>query len=142
MSEKSLLGAAIKKKIPVFCPAIMDSMLGVHVLSFSETTGFTLDPVAELKEIISLSFDAEKTGAIVLGGGVPKNYTFQACLVSGKMLDYAIQFTMDRPEHGGLSGASLDEAVSWGKISSGGNMVTVIVDVTIALPLLVASLLK
>jgi len=142
MSEKSLLGAAIRKEIPVFCPAIMDSMLGVHVLSFSETTGFTLDPIAELKKIISLSFSAKKTGAIVLGGGVPKNYTFQACLVSGKMLDYAIQFTMDRPEHGGLSGASLEEAVSWGKISSKGNTVTVIADVTIALPLLVASLLE
>ncbi|MFW9994999.1 MAG: deoxyhypusine synthase family protein [Candidatus Odinarchaeota archaeon] len=141
MSSGSFLGAAVRKGIPVFCPAITDSMLGVHVLSFAETTGFKLDPVGELKKIISLAFDAKKTGALVLGGGVPKNYAFQACLVSGKTLDYAIQITMDRPEHGGLSGASLDEAISWGKISTKGKMVTVVADVTIALPILVASVI-
>jgi deoxyhypusine synthase len=141
MGSESFLGAATRKNIPVFCPSIMDSMLGVHVLSFAETSDFILDPVTELKQIIKLAFDAKKTGALVLGGGVPKNYTFQACLVSGKMLDYAIQITMDRPEHGGLSGASLDEAVSWGKVSNKGKTVTVIADVTIALPLLVASVL-
>lgn len=134
-SGSSILGMCQRMNIPIYCPAITDSMLGVHTMTFAEYRKFTLNPVLELKKYISQCFDSKKTAAIVLGGGVPKNYLFQGMLVSGKELSYAIQVTMDRPEHGGLSGASLDEAISWGKIESDAKTVTVVADVSLVLPL-------
>ena len=134
-SEESILGKCQRKSIPLYCPAITDSMLGVHTMTFAEYRKFSLNPILELKQYISQCFDSKKTAAIVLGGGVPKNYLFQGMLISGKELSYAIQVTMDRPEHGGLSGASLDEAISWGKIESEAKIVTVVADVALVLPL-------
>lgn len=134
-SEYSILGKCQRRGIPIYCPAITDSMLGVHIMTFAEYRKFSLNPILELKKYISQCFDSKKTAAIVLGGGVPKNYLFQGMLISGKELSYAIQVTMDRPEHGGLSGASLDEAISWGKIESDAKIVTVVADVSLILPL-------
>lgn len=136
-SEMSILGKCQRKNIPIYCPAITDSMLGIHVMTFGEYRKFKLDPVLELKQYISQCYDSTKTAALVFGGGVPKNYLFQGMLLSGKELSYAIQVTMDRPEHGGLSGASLDEAISWGKIDPHGQIVTIVADVTLILPLFV-----
>lgn len=137
LSEKSILGVAARNNIPLYCPAIMDSMLGVHCMTYAEYNKFKLDPIAELKEYLSQCFDSGRTGAIILGGGVSKNYLFQGMLVSGKELSYAIQVTMDRPEHGGLSGATLDEAISWGKIDPHAMHSSVIADVTLVFPLVV-----
>jgi deoxyhypusine synthase len=61
--------------------------------------------------------------------------------MSPKSFDYAIQITMDRVETGGLSGASLSEAISWGKVGSQSRMVNVVSDITIALPLIYAGTL-
>ncbi|MFW9928865.1 MAG: deoxyhypusine synthase family protein [Candidatus Thorarchaeota archaeon] len=136
-SSNSVLGICAKSSIPIFCPAITDSMLGVHIMTYREFhPKFFLDTLKELKEFTSLCFDSKKTSAIVFGGGVPKNYLFQGMLFSGKELHSAIQFTMDRPEHGGLSGASLDEAISWGKIRPDASFTTVVVDVTLILPII------
>lgn len=134
-SENSILGICQRKGIPIYCPAITDSMLGVHIMTFAEYRKFAINPIIELKKYLSQCFDSKKTAAIVLGGGVPKNYLFQGMLVSGKELSYAIQVTMDRPEHGGLSGATLEEAISWGKIESNAQIVTVVADVSLILPL-------
>lgn len=136
-SENSILGICQRNNIPIYCPAITDSMLGVHIMTFAEFRKFTINPILELKRYISQCFDSKKTAAIVLGGGVPKNYLFQGMLISGKELSYAIQVTMDRPEHGGLSGASLDEAISWGKIEFDAKIVTVVADVSLILPLFI-----
>ena len=136
-SENSILGACQRLNIPIYCPAITDSMLGVHIMTFAEYRKFSINPIMELKQYISQCFDSEKTAALVLGGGVPKNYLFQGMLISGKELSYAIQVTMDRPEHGGLSGATLQEAISWGKIQSEAKMITVVADVSLVLPMFV-----
>ncbi|MFQ5980929.1 MAG: deoxyhypusine synthase family protein [Candidatus Heimdallarchaeota archaeon] len=138
-NETSILGAAAKANIPIFCPAITDSMLGLHIALLSQEINLTMDPCSELQAILEIAFESKKTGALIVGGGVPKNYVLQAMLASGRKLDYGIQITMDRPEHGGLSGASLDEAISWGKVDSKAQIVTVVADATIALPLLLAS---
>lgn len=140
LSNNSILGYCARQKIPIFCPAIMDSMLGIHCMTFAEFNKFNLNQIAELKQYVSQCFDTTQTGAIVLGGGVPKNYLFQGMLVSGKELTYAIQVTMDRPEHGGLSGATLDEAISWGKIDPHAKFTTIIADITLVLPIFVAAL--
>jgi deoxyhypusine synthase len=70
---------------------------------------------------------------------VPKNYTLQTMLVSPTTFDYAVQLTTDVPQTGGLSGATLDEARSWGKIGEAGDAVTVWGDATITLPLVVSA---
>jgi deoxyhypusine synthase len=62
--------------------------------------------------------------------------------VTPKSFDLAIQLTTDTPENGGLSGATLSEAISWGKISSGAKYVTVYGDATITLPVMVAATLS
>jgi deoxyhypusine synthase len=59
--------------------------------------------------------------------------------MTSKGFDYAIQLTTDRPESGGLSGATLDEAKSWGKINENAKAVTVYADATITLPILVSA---
>jgi deoxyhypusine synthase len=136
-NKNSLLGICAEKSVPIYCPAITDSMLGVHIMTFREFhPNFYLDTILELKNFSSLCFDQKKTSALILGGGVPKNYLLQGMLISGRQLENAIQITMDRPEHGGLSGASLSEAISWGKINPHADFITLIADVTLVLPII------
>ncbi|MHA2362983.1 MAG: deoxyhypusine synthase family protein [Candidatus Hodarchaeales archaeon] len=137
LSDKSILGQCTLQNIPIYCPAIMDSMLGVQAFFFSENgNNFIFDHIAELKQFLSQCFGSKKTAALILGGGVSKNYLFQGMMISNRELNYAIQVTMDRPEHGGLSGATLEEAISWGKINQdNAKLATVIADITLVLPL-------
>jgi deoxyhypusine synthase len=90
---------------------------------------------------MDICYGAKKSGALFIGGGVPKNFIMQSMLLIPKGFDYAIQLTMDTPETGGLSGATLDEAKSWGKVGKNADTVTVYSDATITLPLLVAAIL-
>ena len=94
-----------------------------------------------MRKLIDKVYEAKKAGIIILGGGLPKHFAlFANSFREG--VDCAIQITMDRPEPGGLSGATLEEAISWGKLKPEGKAVTVICDVTIAFPLIVASALE
>ena len=86
--------------------------------------------------MVNLAWDAKKAGICIIGGGVPKNFIFQSMQFSPNSADYAIQITMDRPEPGGLSGATLNEAMSWGKVNKNAKYSTVISDATIALPII------
>ena len=70
---------------------------------------------------------------------MPKNFIFQSKLVAPKGFDFSVQITTDRPEPGGLSGATLDEAISWGKVDPGAQTATVYGDATMVLPLIVAA---
>ncbi|MGQ9513909.1 MAG: deoxyhypusine synthase family protein [Thermoproteota archaeon] len=139
----SILRAAHEANVKVLVPAFTDSILGLQVWMFSRFRKVKLDPFKDLDYILDLQFELrsrkKKTGAIILGGGVPKNFILQSSLFADKPLDYAIQITTDRPEFGGLSGATLDEAISWGKISRKAKICTVYCDATIALPILVSS---
>lgn len=135
----SFVYQAAKQKVPIFCPALIDSILGLQIYLFAQDNVLKIDPLRDLKKILEISFDAEKKGVIILGGGVPKNFILQSALITGRGFDYAIQITMDRPETGGLSGASISEAISWGKVREGALWVDVIGDCTIIFPLLVAA---
>jgi deoxyhypusine synthase len=106
---------------------------------YSQTSEFTLDALADMTDITDIAFEAEEAGAVVVGGGVPKNYVLQTMLVAPDAYDYAVQLTMDPPQTGGLSGATLDEARSWGKLEKAARNVSVYADATITLPLLVAA---
>ncbi|MEM2890162.1 MAG: deoxyhypusine synthase [Candidatus Hadarchaeum sp.] len=140
--ENSFLKAAAEKGVPVFCPAIADSILGLQAWLYSQEHEVTIDVLKDVKEIFELASEAKKPGAVLLGGGVPKNFIFQSMLLTPRSFDYAIQITMDRPEPGGLSGATLEEAKSWGKVSKNAKTVTVIGDTTVILPIIVASVLE
>ncbi|MFH1821441.1 MAG: deoxyhypusine synthase [Methanobacteriota archaeon] len=140
--EKSFLKAAADKKVPVFCPAVADSILGIQAWLYSQDHEIVIDTLKDVKEMFELASDAKKPGAVLLGGGVPKNFIFQSMLLTPHSFDYAIQITMDRPEPGGLSGATLEEAKSWGKVGKKAKTVTVIGDTTVILPIILASVLK
>ena len=138
----SFVRAAYEKDVPIFVPAFGDSILGLQLWLFSQMKKIYIDDMGDLGEIQRTAWDSDLAGAIFLGGGVPKNYIFQSRLMSPKTFDYAIQITMDRVETGGLSGASLEEAISWGKVDQKSHMITVVSDVTIALPLIYSATLS
>jgi deoxyhypusine synthase len=92
-----------------------------------------------MHDFMDICWNAEKAGAFFVGGGVPKNFIFQSMLVTPHDFDYAIQLTMDTPQTGGLSGATLEEAISWGKVGYKSKLVTVYSDATITLPLIVGA---
>ena len=138
--EDSILRVCYEKKIPIFCPALADSGIGLMVWGkLAKGEKINIDGFSDMKEIIDISWNAKKTGVIYLGGGVPKNF-IQQSLQFSKGADYGVQITMDRPEHGGSSGAELKEGKSWGKLKFKAKYVDVICDFTIALPIIVAAL--
>lgn len=134
-----IAAAAYEEDVPIYCPAIQDSVLGLQAWIYSQTSEFSLDALSDMTHLNDLAYHAERTGAFVVGGGVPKNYVLQTMLVTPTAYDYAVQLTMDSPSTGGLSGATLDEARSWGKIEKAGENASVYADATITLPLIVAA---
>lgn len=139
--NKSILITCFEKKIPVFCPGIADSGIGLMVWgNLAKGKQCEVRAFDDLKEILSIAMDSKKAGVFYVGGGVPKNYVQQAMQLSPKSAEYGIQITMDRPEPGGSSGAELREGISWGKMHEKARFVEVICDATIALPLIAACL--
>ncbi|WP_231185144.1 deoxyhypusine synthase [Haladaptatus sp. DYF46] len=137
--DAGIAAAAYENDVPVYCPAVQDSVLGLQAWMYSQTSDFQLDALTDMTHLTDLAFEADSAGAMVVGGGVPKNYVLQTMLVSPKAYEYAVQLTMDPPQTGGLSGATLDEARSWGKLEKAARNVSVYADATITLPLVVAA---
>ena len=96
----------------------------------------SLDFVKDLRILGEIVTATKKTGAIMLGGGLTKHFTMGSTILRGG-LDLAVQITLDRPEGGSLSGAPLEEGVSWQKVQTEANFETVIGDATIIFPLLI-----
>ncbi|MBU4077750.1 MAG: deoxyhypusine synthase [Euryarchaeota archaeon] len=137
--DNSILKSAYDMDIPVYCPAIQDSIIGLQAWLYRQTNPLNVDVFADMKGLIDRCYEAKRAGVFIVGGGVPKNFILQSMLVTPKSFDYAIQLTTDRPESGGLSGATLDEARSWGKVGESARSVTVYSDATITLPIIVAA---
>ncbi len=140
-NDDSILTTCYKKKIPIFCPTIADSGIGLMIWG-QMVNGKKVEIGAfdDLKEILDLAWTSKKTGVFYIGGGVPKNYIQQAMQFSPHKASYGVQITMDRAEPGGSSGAPLQEGISWGKLNPKADYVDVICDATIALPVLYAAL--
>ncbi len=138
-TKSGILHTAAKNKVPIFNPAIQDSMIGLQYWLFSQTNKVTVDAFADMPALMDRCFSVKKAGAMLVGGGVPKNFILQSMLMTPNGFTYAIQLTGDRPDLGGLSGATLDEARSWGKITEDAQAVTVYGDATITLPMLAAA---
>ena len=141
--QNSILRAAYEENVPIFLPSIRDSEFGfihwLHATRKGRRNVLNLDAFKEVPEICGICSDSKRNGMVVLGGGVPRNTVQSATLASKKGLDYAIVVTMDRPETGGLSGSTLDESVSWGKVKGKADSVMVIGDALIIFPIIVAS---
>ncbi len=138
---ESILATAAKKGVPIISPGFIDSIAGFHLWMFGQDKKMGIDPLLDVNKLMDKVYDAKKVGIIILGGGWPKHFALFANTFR-EGVDCAIQITMDRPEPGGLSGATLEEAISWGKVKPEGKAVTVICDVTIAFPLIVAAALE
>jgi deoxyhypusine synthase len=134
----SILAAALKSDVPIFCPTLVDSALGVMISTREGDRA--MDPFKDRKMLVDRLWEAKRSGILILGGGAPKNFAFQSMEVTSKGFDYAIQVTTDRAEFGGLSGASLSEAISWGKVKKDAKIMEVFCDATIAFPLMVSAL--
>ncbi|NHJ02204.1 MAG: deoxyhypusine synthase [Candidatus Heimdallarchaeota archaeon] len=137
----SFVRAAYEKNIPIFSPSFADSMLGVQSWLFSQTTPLNINVLRDHSEFTEIIYESNKIGALFLGGGVPKHFIMNGSQLHNG-LSYAIQITMDRPEHGGVSGASVKEAISWGKVASGAKWINIMADVTLVLPLLISGILS
>ncbi len=138
--DASFVAAAARNNVPIFAPGLIDSMMGLQLWIFSQDHDFTVDAVADMHYLSDIVFEAEKVGAILLGGGLTKHYTLASNVIKGG-LDAAIQITMDRPEAGSLGGAPLEEAKSWSKARCGSNLASVVGDVTVIFPLIYAAAL-
>jgi deoxyhypusine synthase len=140
--KESILRAAYEEKVPIFVPALRDSEFGfIHWLHSSQKNKEVLlvDAFKDVPTICNICAKSPKNAMIVLGGGVPRNTIQSSALASKKGLDYAIVITLDRPETGGLSGSTLEETVSWGKMKGEAAHVTVIGEALMVFPFLVAS---
>lgn len=138
--DASFVAAAARNNVPIFAPGLIDSMMGLQLWIFSQDHDFIVDAVADMHYLSDIVFEAEKVGAILLGGGLTKHYTLASNVIKGG-LDAAIQITMDRPEAGSLGGAPLEEAKSWSKARCGSNLESVVGDVTVIFPLIYAAAL-
>ena len=158
----SIIAAAARNEVPVFCPAIADSPYGdAALLAESRGHHLTIDAIQDYVEFMSMGESVVDTGVVYIGGGVPKDF-IQLFAVTGDLLyedrkipgraaglnrkgtgeqetyyphKYAIQITTDSPQWGGLSGCTFEEAVSWGKENPEGGLVQCYCDATIALPI-------
>ena len=153
--QTSILAQAAKFNIPVYTSSPGDSTYGMDLAAYNKATNkkfrrrgeidLHINPNIDVKETAAIVMAAKENGAIILGGGSPKNFYMQTqpflweCLgIERGGHDYFIQITMDSPQWGGLSGATPQEAVSWGKINPNElqNTVVVYADVTLATPIL------
>lgn len=149
--EKSFLAAAYRNDVPVFIPAISDSSIGLNMLPllFEDVTRFP-NVIMDIAESTAILWKSKVSGGIELGGGVPKNFFQQTGPALYQILklkdgghDYVIQITDARPDTGGLSGATIQEGKSWGKIkTSHRNNVIVYGDSSICFPIIGAYVLS
>ena len=142
--EESVLKAAADMDIPIFSPGFLDSMLGIPLWMYSKQKKLVFNPIKDFDLLADMVFDAEKSGAIILGGGTPKHHTqYMHTLREG--LDAAIQLSSARVEDGSLSGAPLRESISWGKLRKGQleeKTATIFGEVTSLFPLIVAAAME
>ncbi|MBS3153142.1 deoxyhypusine synthase family protein, partial [Candidatus Woesearchaeota archaeon] len=140
--ENSFLYQAAKNNIPVYCPAITDGAFGFHLYLFQQThKDFVIDVIQDFGNImLSISQD-DKKGVISLGGSISKHHAILASLLNGG-LDYAVYMTTASSKSGSMSGATTEEAKSWGKIKDDSDAATVIGDVTITFPLMMVKVLE
>jgi len=147
-SEDGILTSAYKAKVPIYCPAIGDSAIGIGLATgrIERKNTFQFDIIQDVVETAQIVARSVNTGVIFLGGGTPKNFIQQTELTATVLKTnarghkYAVQITTDVPYWGGFSGSTFEDDQSWGKVSKDARTATLYCDATIALPILVTAL--
>jgi deoxyhypusine synthase len=122
----SLVQTAYEHGVPIFCPAFTDSSAGFGLVLHQKKNPknyMSIDSVADFRELTDIKMAAGRTGLLMIGGGVPKNFT-QDTVVCAEILGqkdvemhkYAIQITVADVRDGACSSSTLKEACSWGKV--------------------------
>jgi deoxyhypusine synthase len=149
--RRSVLAAAYRCAVPIFTSSPADSSIGMNLAALElDGSALRIDPLRDVNQSAALVYEAKKKGrsaVVMISGGSPKNFILQTEPQIQEVLnlpesghDYFLQFTDARPDTGGLSGATPQEAMTWGKVDPQQlpDTVTCYVDSTIALPLLTA----
>lgn len=138
-SEQSICHWAAANRIPVFCPALSDGALGdvLAFHSFRRPDALVVDLVRDVRRITSVALAAHTSGVLVAGGGVVKHHIANANLMRNGA-DFCVLLNSAADFDGSDSGATPDEAVSWGKVRPDARPVKVTADATLTFPLLVA----
>ena len=140
--------AAYEMGVPIFVPAFCDSGMGFSLMFANRRRKrrIIVDHMRDVDESSRITERSGHTAVIIVGGGVPKNFIQQTAVIASYQTrhdhthDFAIQFTTDVPQWGGLSGSTFEEAQSWGKYNRKSKMVQCFTDATIALPIVVEGL--
>lgn len=146
---ESIVGACHRLGVPIFCPALNDSSIGIgltlhrHQCLSQRRRGVAIDSIQDNYELTQITVASRKTAALYIAGGVPKNYINDSVVMAyifdaERGHDYALQLTTAVPLDGGLSGSTLGEAQSWGKIKPKAGFATAWVEPSVSLPLLAA----
>ena len=142
LGEDSFLYWAYKNEIPVIVPGIMDGAVGSQIWMFNQKhQDFKIDVIKDSEILSGLIFKAESSGALMLGGGVPKHHTLWWNQYRGG-LDYAVYITTAQEFDGSLSGALVREAISWGKVTDDAKQTTIHAEITTVFPFMYNALLS
>jgi deoxyhypusine synthase len=143
-TKNSVVLSAFKKGVPIFCPAFSDCSAGfglIHHQFKNPEKHLSLDSAKDFLELTKVKVASKQSGLLMIGGGVPKNFA-QDTVVAGDYLGfdvgmhkYAVQITVADDRDGALSGSTLKEANSWGKVDLGAEQM-VYAEATVALPLI------
>ncbi len=140
--DESIIYWAWKNKIPVFIPGITDGAFGSQIwMYYQEHRDFIIDLLKDEQDISDVIFDAKKSGALVIGGGISKHHTIWWNQFKGG-LDYTVYITTAVEYDGSLSGAQTREAISWGKIKEKADNLTIEGDATVLLPIMINALFE
>jgi deoxyhypusine synthase len=140
--EDSIVYWAYKNDIPIFCPALTDGSIG-DLLHFQKMKrkDFYLDILGDHEKIVNIALNSEKTGAILLGGGVSKHYVLNANIFR-EGLDYAVYINTAQEYDASDSGGNPQEAMSWAKIKVNAPNVKIRAEASLVFPILVAATFK
>lgn len=138
-AKDSIIYWAAKNKIPIVIPGITDGMIGYQLWMFSQDKDFRINVLKDEQLLNDRVWEAERSGALIVGGGISKHHTIWWNQFKGG-LDYAVYLTSAIELDGSLSGATPREAVSWGKIKETAEKVFIWGEATTILPLMVSVL--
>jgi deoxyhypusine synthase len=144
-NNDSIVFAAYEKEVPIYCPAFSDCSAGFGFVAHQHARRgkpmVSIDSAKDFYELTQLKISNPTTGLLMIGGGVPKNFA-QDIVVAAEILGvdapmhkYAIQVTVADSRDGALSGSTLKEASSWGKVDTTFEQM-VYAEATMAVPLI------
>ncbi len=145
--DNSILKACYDTNTPVFVPALNDSSIGIGLTRYwannKDKPKVIIDSIKDNYEMVQIILQSKSSGAVYIGGGVPKNFINDAIVMAnfdfGAEVEghkYAIQISTALPMDGGLSGSTLGEAIAWGKVKSNARKSMVYLEASIGLPLI------